>query len=203
MEYLGHIITLAGVHPNPKLVSDVKEYPTPQSVQKVLELCITAGSHTHTHTQKLLSHFANSHVRAPSTCSSECQTSFDEIMSRLVSSLALVYLSLDRDFILKMDASIQGLGAVLSQKQDDSSTHPAAFVRRALSSTEKRHRITELETLAIVWAISHFHYYLCVMVYTEHTTVKAVLGSPSLSGRQVNARLIQGQTSTLLVEDEK
>ena len=35
MEYLGHIITPNGLWSNPKLVSAVKDYPTPQSVQDV------------------------------------------------------------------------------------------------------------------------------------------------------------------------
>ena len=41
--------------------------------------------------------------------------------------------------------------------------------------------ITNLETLAVVWVITHFRYYLNghkVMVITDHAAVKAVLGAP-------------------------
>ena len=54
------------------------------------------------------------------------------------------------------------------------------------SPSEHNYSITELETLAVVWAISHFHYYLynqSVTVYTDHSAVKAILGSPNLSGK--------------------
>ena len=64
--------------------------------------------------------------------------------------------------------------------------HPIAFARRALAPAEKNYGITDLETLEVVWAIYHFHYYLyghCVTVYTDHSTVKAVLETASLSGR--------------------
>ena len=47
----------------------------------------------------------------------------------------------------------------------------------------------DLETLAVVWAISHFHYYLyghCVTVYTDHSAVKAVLETASPSGRHAH-----------------
>ena len=44
--------------------------------------------------------------------------------------------------------------------------------------SEKRCGITELESLAVVWGISHFHHFLYghnVTIYTDHTAVKAVL----------------------------
>jgi len=71
----------------------------------------------------------------------------------------LEYPSFDRDFILETDASIKGLGAVLFQRQDGK-LHPIAFTSRALNPQEKNYAITELEILAVVWAITHFHYYL-------------------------------------------
>ena len=39
-----------------------------------------------------------------------------------------------------------------------------------------------METLAVVWALSHFHYYLYghkVKVITDHTAIKAILDSPN------------------------
>ena len=78
---------------------------------------------------------------------------FDELKTQLVCSPVLVYLSFDHDFILETDASIQRLSAVLSQRQDDGSTHPIAYASRALSPTERRYGVTELETLAVVWAV--------------------------------------------------
>ena len=54
------------------------------------------------------------------------------------------------------------------------------------SPTEKCYGITELETLAVVWAVSHFHYYFYghnATIYTDHTAVKAVLEKPNSSGK--------------------
>ena len=89
-------------------------------------------------------------------------------------------------FTLETDASIKGLGAVLSQLQDDSCLHLVAYASRFLSGAEKRYAITELETLAVVWAVSHFHAYLYgndVTVYTDHSAVKAVLETPNPSAK--------------------
>ena len=98
----------------------------------------------------------------------------------------LAYPDFSRDFVVETDGSIRGLGAVLAQIQDSGETHPVACASRALSATEKNYGITEIETLGVVWALSHFQAYLYgheVTVYTDHSFVKAILENPHLSGK--------------------
>ena len=104
----------------------------------------------------------------------------------LTSAPVLAYPSFDQELVLETDASVQGLGAVLSQKRTDDRLHPVAYASRALSPPEKDYGITDLETLAVVWAMSHFRHYLYgngVTVYTDHTAVKSVLESPNPTGK--------------------
>ena len=64
------------------------------------------------------------------------------------------------------------------QFQDDGKCHPVSYASRTLSPQERNYAITELETLAVVWAMGHFHKYLYghnVTVFTDHAAVKAVL----------------------------
>ena len=56
-------------------------------------------------------------------------------------------------FILETDASIVGLGAVLSQMQPDGTVHPMAYASRSVNKHEKNYGISELETLGLVWAV--------------------------------------------------
>ena len=96
------------------------------------------------------------------------------------------YPSFDKDFTLETDASVQGLGAVLSQKQEDSRLHPIAYASRALNPAEKNYCITELETLAVVCGISHFRSYLygnAVTVWIDHSAVKSVLETSNPTGK--------------------
>ena len=101
-----------------------------------------------------------------------------------MSAPVLAYPDFDRDFVLKTDASYVGLGAVLSQRQDNGKLHPLSYASRALSPAEKKYPVTELETLVVVWAVRHYKAYLYghnVTLYTDHSAVKAVLGVTDLS----------------------
>ena len=120
--------------------------------------------------------------------SEQCQAAFQQLKSCLTNSSVLCYPTFNQSFILEIDASQQGLGTVLSQEQSDGKLHPVAYASRALSPAEKRYAITELETFAVVWAVKHFHlhFYLYghdILVYTDHSAVRAVLETPSASGK--------------------
>ena len=59
-----------------------------------------------------------------------------------------------KDFLLKTDASNEGLGAVLSQKQADRCYHLVVYVSQTLTAHEKNYHSTKLEFLALKWAIT-------------------------------------------------
>jgi hypothetical protein len=111
-----------------------------------------------------------------------CQTSFDHLKNLLIQSPILAYPDFSEDFTLETDASVKGLGAVLFQRQEDGKLHQVSYASRALSKAEENYAITELETLAVVWAISHFHHLVYGHV-TDHSAVKAVLNTPSPSAK--------------------
>ena len=91
-----------------------------------------------------------------------------------------------QSFILETDTSTVGLGAVLSQTQQDATIHPIAYASRSVNKHEKNYGISELETLGLVWAVRYFRPYLLghpCTVYTDHTTCLAILNTPRPSGK--------------------
>ena len=189
VEYLGHVISSSGLKPNHKLTAAVCDFPTPRNVKEVRRFLGLTSYY-----RKFIPGFAR--VAEPLhrltrkdvefSWTTDCQISFDTLKKKLTEAPLLAYPSFDRDFVLETDASIHGLGAILSQVQDDHKSHPIAYASRALSTAEKNYGITELETLAVVWAMSHYHYYLyghCVTVYTDHSAVKALLETPNPTGK--------------------
>lgn len=61
----------------------------------------------------------------------QCEESFQKLKSRLVSAPVLAFADFSLPFILEVDASLSGLGAVLSQEQNGK-VRPVAFASRAL-----------------------------------------------------------------------
>ena len=77
-----------------------------------------------------------------------------------------------KPFIIDCDASVVGLGAALHQKDDQGKEYPVAFASRTLRPNEKKWTITELEALAVVWALETFRIYVegtRTYVRTDHS----------------------------------
>jgi len=85
--------------------------------------------------------------------SADCEAAFEVLKQKLVTSPLLAYPDFDKDFTLETDASKLGLGAILSQYQEDGKLHPVAYASQSVSAN---YSITDLETLAVVWAFTHF-----------------------------------------------
>ena len=88
----------------------------------------------------------------PFNWSKECDEAFSQLKSSLISAPVLVYpqFKSSEPFVLETDASIQGLGAVLSRRQVDGKIHPIAYASRSLNVHERNYGITELEMLGLV-----------------------------------------------------
>ncbi|KMQ85893.1 retrovirus-like pol polyprotein [Lasius niger] len=76
---------------------------------------------------------------------------------------------------LHTDASSQGLGAILLQKQSDAKWAPVAFYSQATNKAEANYHSFELEMLAIVRAVERFHIYLYGITFTIVTDCNALV----------------------------
>ena len=73
----------------------------------------------------------------------------------------LAFPDFGKPFLLEMDASGKGLGAVLSQKQSDGRYHPIAYASHIMTETEQRYHSNKQQFLALKWAVTEqFHEYL-------------------------------------------
>ena len=90
----------------------------------------------------------------------------------------------EKPFLLETDASKEGLGVVLSQKQSDGQYHPVAFGSRSLTLAEKNYHNSKLEFLMLKWSVmENFKEYLAYvpfMVQTDNNPLTYVLTMPNL-----------------------
>ncbi len=189
VNYLGFVLTPFGLKTSEEHVRAVREYVAPTDVRGVRQFLGLASYY-----RRFIPSFAKiahplhalTRKGAVFDWNEDCQEAFEKLKQVLSDSPVLAFPSFNLEFVLETDASGVGLGAVLSQKQQDGKLHPVAFASRALSPCEKNYGITDLETLAVVWALSHFRSYLYgqeVVVYTDHSAVCSILSSPHNSGK--------------------
>ncbi|KAL8562823.1 hypothetical protein ACOMHN_004515 [Nucella lapillus] len=81
--------------------------------------------------------------------SDESQEAFDKLKQALVSHPVLILPDHGQQFVLRTDASGQGLGAVLLQEREGI-LQPVSYASKKLSDAEKRYHTIEQECLAVV-----------------------------------------------------
>ena len=96
----------------------------------------------------------------------------------------LAFVDFKKPFLLETDASIEGLVAVLSQKQDDGCYHPIAYASRGLKGGELKYHSSKLEFLALKCAMTEqFREYLQYqpfLVRTDNNPLTYVITTPNL-----------------------
>ena len=90
----------------------------------------------------------------PQDWTAACDKAFDDLKSALVECVALAHPDFEKPFILCTDASLDGIGAVLSQVQDgEDRARPVAFASKSLSRCQANYPAHRLEFLALKWAV--------------------------------------------------
>jgi len=180
VKYLGFQVSEEGISTDPDKIKAVIEWPTPTTVKDVRAFIGFCSFY-----RKFCKHFAqtaaplhqlmsgDSRRMITSEWSTECKESFMKLKSLLTSVPVLSCPDFEREFILETDASFQGLGAVLSQKDQDGKLHPVCYASRGLRRSEKNmanYSSRKLELLALKWAVvDKFHQYLAGKHFTVYT----------------------------------
>jgi len=105
--------------------------------------------------------------------------SFESLKTAITTTLALSMPTPDDLFHLETDGSGIGIGAVLSQKQDDC-WHPIAYISKSLSDAEQNYHATDLEMAAVIFALTKWQHYLLgathpFKVLTDHQNLTYIL----------------------------
>ena len=86
--------------------------------------------------------------------SEDALEAFQALKQACMSSPVLAFAGCTKDFLLKTDASKEGLAMVFPQKQADGHYHPVAYGSQALTAHEKIYHSTKLKFLVLKWAIT-------------------------------------------------
>lgn len=175
IKYIGHVLTSDGLKPDEEKIRAVVQMPPPQDKQE-LQRCngmiqylakfIPNLSHVSAPLKKLLETDIEQHWDEAQ------QKSFDTLKQLATNAPLLKFYDVSKPVILSVDASSEGLGAVILQ--DD---RPAAYGSRALTDCQRRYAQIEKELLAVVYGYGKFRQYVYgrdIQVESEHKPLESI-----------------------------
>ena len=113
---------------------------------------------------------------------------FEELKRRLMKHPVLIVQDLSKPLIVHTDASDVGLGATLSQHEENGDIRLVTCRSRKLSPAEKNYPVHEKEMLALVDSLEAWRHYLLgaeVHVYTDNSALRYLQKNPRPAPRQI------------------
>ncbi|XP_069184758.1 uncharacterized protein [Procambarus clarkii] len=175
LEYLGFVIGQGEVTPVDHKVSAIREYPVPRTRKELLRylgmigycrgFCKNFSTVVHPPDRATLQECAMEMGEA-------CQESFQKT-KKLLEAPVLISPDFSARFILYVDDSDVGIGAMLAQERIE--VHrPVAFYSKKCVKYQRAYSTVEKEALALVMALKHFDVYVGggerpVLVFTDHS----------------------------------
>ena len=176
--FLGHVISGDGIKPSPHNVSKILGWKAPTNQKEVRQFLALASYY-----RRFIKDFSSiakpmselTSVNAEFKWTPECESAFNTLQSALVSPDIMAYpLNDSGEFILDTDACDVGIGAVLSQKQDDVE-RVISYASRTLNKAERNYCVTDRELLAVKYFVEYFKHYLLgrtFVVRSDHQALK-------------------------------
>ena len=179
VNYLGHVVSDQGIQTDPEKISTLKEWPVPSNIKELRSFLGFAGDYRKFVREyaklfkplndRLIGHSTRKKVRKKKSATPAQQQAFNDIIERLTSPPILAYADYSKPFILYIDASGDGLGAVLYQEKNGLE-HVVAYASRGLRANECNYPAHKLEFLALKWTVcDKFSDYLYGNEFTVRT----------------------------------
>lgn len=178
IQYLGYVISAAGIEPGTRKLDAIKYFPRPTDAHGIRRYMGLASFF-----RRFIQNFAAlaepltrlTRKNHPFEWKEEQDRAFNEIKHRLLTQPVLkVYNPDAKRSELHTDASSNGIGALFMQADENDQLHPVYAVSRRTSDTEKHYHSSKLELLAIVWAIERLKIFLINIKFVVLTDCQAL-----------------------------
>ena len=183
VKFLGHVVSSAGIEVDPSKTTAIRNYPAPTNITELQRFLGMVNQ-----VAKFVRNLASRTEPLRALLRKENEWSwgqaqrkaFQEIKDCLVSTETLCHYDPNRPTV----ACMNGLGAVLLQKQLDGTSRPVCYASRSLSETEQRYAVIEKEALAATWACEKLREFVTGLDFelqTDHKPLVPLLSSKDLS----------------------
>ncbi|GJW27346.1 reverse transcriptase domain-containing protein [Tanacetum coccineum] len=185
VQFLGHLIDSQGLHVDPAKIEAVKNWTSPTTPTEVRQFLGLAGYY-----RRFIEGFSK--IAKPLTkltqknksyiWGEEQESAFQLLKQKLCEAPILALPEGNDNFVVYCDASLQGLGAVLMQREK-----VIAYASRQLKPHEENYTTHDLELGAVIFALKIWRHYLygtkCI-VFTDHKSLQHILRKKELNMRQ-------------------
>ncbi|KAG1934069.1 retrotransposable element [Pimephales promelas] len=191
--FLGSVISAEGISMDSSKVQAVVDWPVPDSrvaLQRFLGFANFYRRFIRNFSQVAAPLTALTSVKSCFRWSESAQEAFDRLKVLFTTAPILIMPDITRQFIVEVDASEVGVGAVLSQRSaSDNKVHPCAFFSHRLSSAERNYDVGNRELLAIRLALGEWRQWLegssvPFVVWTDHRNLEYIRSAKRLNARQ-------------------
>ena len=193
VDYLGFIVERGKTRADPRKIKAVVEWPDPKSRKELQSFLGFANFY-----RRFIRNYSSvaeplTRLTSPSqpfVWSPAARSAFLSLKERFTSAPVLLHPDPRRQFIVEVDASDTGLGAVLSQRSEaDQKVHPCAFFSRRFLPAEENYDVGNRELLAVVAALEEWRHWLegaehPFTIWTDHKNLTFIRATKRLNGRQ-------------------
>ena len=173
IQFLGHVINGKGVSPCPEKTRAITNIPTPSNIKSAISFVKMAEyyrNHIRNFSTLAQPLFELSRKNAKFYWGPDQQRAFDQIKQLLANRPLLQFPNSELTFIIQVDASDYGIGAVVMQNCGDGDK-PVAYMSQKLNHQQRNWNTTEKECFAVVSAIKKWNHYVLgrdFIVRTDH-----------------------------------
>lgn len=162
MPYLGVILSQNKVEMDPAKVEAIINWPTPTNASHVRKFRGFANFYRRFIKDfgKLCHPLDRLTGNVPWQWGHEEQEAFDKLKKAFTEYPVLRIYDHAKETRVETDASGYGTGAILSQKQDDDTWHPVAYLSQSMNETERNYDIYDKELMAVIRALEAWRHYL-------------------------------------------
>lgn len=186
---LGHVVSSDGISVDSSKTAAINNLAPPKSIKEVQRFLGMTGYY-----RKFIKNYAEKAAALYKLLQKsegwhwdiDQQKSFEMLKVELTSSPILRLPDFKQPFILQTDASGTALGAILSQQDSSGNEYACIYESRLLKGAEVHYGISELECLAIVWAVRKFRPYLYgtkFTIVTDHSSLKWLMNMREATGK--------------------
>ncbi len=192
--FLGYVISQEGVAMDESKVHAVLNWPLPSTIKELQRFLGFANFY-----RRFIRGFSS--IAAPLTnmtkkgsrrlqWTAEAHKAFDQLKRQFTTAPILHHPDPNSPFVVEVDASNVGIGAILSQRQGDpAKLYPCAYYSRKLTSTERNYDVGDRELLAIKSALEEWRHWLegashPFTVWTDHRNLEYLRTARRLNPRQ-------------------